>query len=164
MIYCLSYFIDFHWYIIYSYIFPKLRWHVIQRGTAVYCKHWYCNSRVCEPQNYTEQRGSLNFHEPEQNQTALWRHISFWMAHGGTIILRVTKARPRGYGGEGTRRETSNSWLQMAPPQQRFWSWYCILYCAGKSPDMSRYCTCTMLGKCLSKPAVELQVLQSWCS
>ena len=64
MIYCLSYFIDFHWYIIlYSYIFPKLRWHVIQRGTAVYCKHWYCNSRVCEPQNYTEQRGSLNFHE-----------------------------------------------------------------------------------------------------
>lgn len=56
------------------------------------------------------------------------------MIHGGTIILRVTKARPRGYGGEGTRRETPNSWLQMAPTHNNDFDHYC----AGKSPDTVR--------------------------
>lgn len=96
--------------------------------------------------------------KPEQNQTTPCRQVSFQMAHEGTIILRVTKARPRGYGGEGTRRETPNSWLQMAPTQQRVWS----ILCREKSQILYVH-DALQIGGMFVQPSVELQVLQSQC-
>ena len=78
MIYCLSYFIDFHWYIIYSPSFGGMWYNEARRFTA---STGIATLACVNPRTTRSKEAHWIFMKPEQNQTALWRHISFWMAH-----------------------------------------------------------------------------------